>query len=77
MPLFCWLLWWPLHRVSFLPQTSFHSQELKCLSLIEGTFADVWSVEITLAYYSVLTASSFIGAATGNKLHLDHNFDMH
>ncbi|KAK3168376.1 hypothetical protein OEA41_004823 [Lepraria neglecta] len=35
------------------------------LVLIEGTFADVWSAQITVAYYSVLAASSFTGAAAG------------
>lgn len=39
-----------------------------CLVLIEGTFADVWSAKVTVAYYSFLTLASFIGAACG-KLH--------
>lgn len=36
-----------------------------CLVLIEGTFADVWSAESTLSYYSILTLASFFGAAAG------------
>lgn len=36
-----------------------------CLVLIEGTFADVWSAKITVAYYSFLALASFIGAACG------------
>ena len=39
-----------------------------CLVLIEGTFADVWSANMTVAYYSSLALASFIGAACG-KLH--------
>ncbi len=39
-----------------------------CLVLIEGTFADVWSAKITVAYYSFLALASFIGAACG-KFH--------
>lgn len=39
-----------------------------CLVLIEGTFADVWSAKITVAYYAVLASASFIGAATGKHL---------
>jgi MFS transporter, DHA1 family, multidrug resistance protein len=35
------------------------------LVLIEGTFADVWSVEVTGRYYAVLTAASYFGAACG------------
>ena len=36
--------------------------------LIEGTFADVWSANTTVVYYSFLALASFIGAACG-KLH--------
>ena len=36
-----------------------------CLVLIEGTFADCWSAETTNSYYSVLSLSSYIGAACG------------
>lgn len=35
------------------------------ISLIEGTFADVWSANVTVAYYSFLALASFTGAATG------------
>lgn len=35
------------------------------LVLIEGTFADVWSVEVTGTYYAVLTGASYVGAACG------------
>ncbi|KAL6713849.1 hypothetical protein ACLMJK_008343 [Lecanora helva] len=35
------------------------------LVLIEGTFADVWSAQLTVAYYSFLTLASFTGAAAG------------
>lgn len=41
------------------------------LSLIEGTFADVWSAQVTVVYYSVLASSSFIGAGTGKQPHID------
>ncbi len=33
--------------------------------LIEGTFADVWSANTTVLYYSFLALASFIGAACG------------
>ncbi|KAI3317006.1 MFS general substrate transporter [Xylariaceae sp. AK1471] len=36
-----------------------------CLVLIEGTFADVWSAERTVTYYSFLTIASYWGAAFG------------
>ena len=36
--------------------------------LIEGTFADVWSANTTVVYYSFLALASFIGTACG-KLH--------
>ncbi|KAK5077445.1 hypothetical protein LTR70_009719 [Exophiala xenobiotica] len=36
-----------------------------CLVLIEGTYADVWSSKYTVAYYSVLTLASYLGAACG------------
>lgn len=36
-----------------------------CLVLIEGTFADVWSPDYTVTYYSFLTLASYIGAACG------------
>jgi MFS transporter, DHA1 family, multidrug resistance protein len=36
-----------------------------CLVLIEGTFADMWSAEWTVTYYSFLTLASFLGAAAG------------
>lgn len=36
-----------------------------CLVLIEGTFADVWSAEKTVTYYSFLTLASFWGAGIG------------
>ena len=35
------------------------------LVLIEGTFADVWSADVTVSYYSVLTLASFVGTACG------------
>ncbi|KAL9066756.1 MAG: hypothetical protein Q9161_007345 [Pseudevernia consocians] len=36
-----------------------------CLVLIEGTFADVWSANTTVVYYSFLALASFIGTACG------------
>ncbi|KAI1747218.1 MFS general substrate transporter [Xylaria castorea] len=36
-----------------------------CLVLIEGTFADIWSAERTVTYYSFLTLASYWGAAFG------------
>ena len=36
-----------------------------CLVLIEGTFADVWSADLTVTYYAFLTLASFIGTAAG------------
>ncbi len=36
-----------------------------CLVLIEGTFADVWSANVTVTYYGALTLASFIGAGAG------------
>ena len=36
-----------------------------CLVLIEGTFADVWSPDVTVTYYAFLTAASYVGAACG------------
>lgn len=33
--------------------------------LIEGTFADVWSADVTVSYYAILTLASFIGTACG------------
>lgn len=36
-----------------------------CLVLIEGTFADCWRGHQTATYYSVLSLSSYIGAACG------------
>lgn len=42
-----------------------------CLVLIEGTFADVWSADVTVTYYSSLTLASYLGTACGNvSLHL-------
>ena len=38
------------------------------LVLIEGTFADVWSANITVSYYGVLTLASFIGTGLGQFL---------
>ena len=35
------------------------------LVLIEGTFADCWSAELTNTYYSVLALSPYIGTACG------------
>ena len=35
------------------------------LVLIEGTFADVWSADVTVSYYAVLTLSPFVGTACG------------
>lgn len=35
------------------------------LVLIEGTFADVWSADVTVTYYAILTLASFIGTACG------------
>ncbi len=37
------------------------------LVLIEGTFADVWSGDATLTYYSVLTLASYVGVAAGTS----------
>ena len=39
--------------------------------LIEGTFADIWSAEYTVTYYSFLTLASFSGAAFGKWSQLD------
>jgi MFS family permease len=36
-----------------------------CVVLIEGTFADVWSANKTVTYYSFLTLASYLGAAAG------------
>ncbi len=36
-----------------------------CLVLIEGTFADCWRAHTTMTYYSILTLSSYLGAACG------------
>jgi MFS transporter, DHA1 family, multidrug resistance protein len=36
-----------------------------CLVLIEGTFADCWRGHTTVTYYSILSLSSYIGAACG------------
>ena len=36
-----------------------------CLVLIEGTFADVWTADVTVTYYACLTLASFIGAGAG------------
>ncbi|KAI1118992.1 MFS general substrate transporter [Nemania sp. NC0429] len=36
-----------------------------CVVLIEGTFADIWSAETTVTYYSFLTLASYWGAAFG------------
>ena len=36
-----------------------------CLVLIEGTFADVWSANTTVLYYSFLALASFTGTACG------------
>lgn len=36
-----------------------------CLVLIEGTFADVWSGNATVTYYSFLSLASYLGAAAG------------
>ena len=36
-----------------------------CLVLIEGTFADVWSADATVTYYSFLSLASYVGAACG------------
>ncbi|KAI9871535.1 MAG: hypothetical protein M1830_002778, partial [Pleopsidium flavum] len=36
-----------------------------CLVLIEGTFADVWSANVTGSYYAILSLASFVGAGTG------------
>ena len=36
-----------------------------CLVLIEGTFADVWSANTTVVYYSFLALAAFIGTACG------------
>jgi MFS transporter, DHA1 family, multidrug resistance protein len=35
------------------------------LVLIEGTFADVWSVEVTGRYSAALTGASYVGTACG------------
>ena len=40
-----------------------------CLVLIEGTFADIWSANTTVVYYSFLALAAFIGTACG-KLRL-------
>lgn len=39
-----------------------------CLVLIEGTFADCWRGHTTVTYYSILSLSSYIGAACGQSL---------
>ena len=39
-----------------------------CLVLIEGTFADVWSTDATVTYYSFLSLAPFVGTATGMSL---------
>ena len=36
-----------------------------CLVLIEGTFADIWSIDATVTYYSVLSLASYVGAGCG------------
>jgi len=36
-----------------------------CLVLIEGTFADIWSAEMTNTYYAFLGTAAYIGAACG------------
>lgn len=36
-----------------------------CLVLIEGTFADIWSAQRTVTYYSFLAMSQYLGAAFG------------
>ncbi|KAF2462132.1 major facilitator superfamily domain-containing protein [Lineolata rhizophorae] len=36
-----------------------------CLVLIEGTFADIWSADLTNTYYAFLGLSSYLGAAAG------------
>ncbi|MCJ1396031.1 hypothetical protein MMC18_008918 [Xylographa bjoerkii] len=36
-----------------------------CLVLIEGTFADVWSADVTNTYYAVLSMASFVGTGAG------------
>ncbi|MCJ1265212.1 hypothetical protein MMC22_005087 [Lobaria immixta] len=36
-----------------------------CFVLIEGTFADCWRAHTTVTYYSVLSLSSYVGAACG------------
>ena len=44
-----------------------------CLVLIEGTFADVWSADATVTYYSFLSLASYIGAACGTDILLRPN----
>lgn len=43
-----------------------------CLVLIEGTFADIWSAQRTVTYYSFLTLASYLGAAFG-KFNCKHS----
>ena len=44
-----------------------------CLVLIEGTFADVWTGEVTLSYYSVLALASFVGTGAGKPTSTDRS----
>lgn len=37
------------------------------LVLIEGTFADIWSAQTTVTYYSFLAAAQYLGAAFGRN----------
>lgn len=38
--------------------------------LIEGTFADVWSAQRTVTYYSFLAMAQYLGAAFGKHSEL-------
>lgn len=38
-----------------------------CLVLIEGTFADVWSTDATVTYYSFLSLAAYVGTGAGES----------
>ena len=37
------------------------------LVVIEGTYADIWSPKVTVAYYAFLSLASYIGAGCGES----------
>lgn len=47
-----------------------------CLVLIEGTFADCWRGHTTVTYYSILSLSSYAGAACGLFSFLGYLFKL-